>query len=207
MLRVIESWHKLPWIKHFGNFISSEEKKTSGHFEASLSKGEKRITLYLPNLWIATLSNITLDEGAFVKKHEKKKKLLMMGDSITHGFDAYFPSLSYANLIAKKFDFDMTNQAIGGEMFKEASLPESSSLTPDYITVAYGTNDWSWSEKTLEECVENARKYFKKLTSLYKSSKIIYISPLYRGDNKRITSVGDLDTAIQSFSSVAREYG
>lgn len=194
-------------ICHFGETFSKDKIKTTGHFETTLSSGEKRIRLYLPNLFEAKLSNLCLGDGATLKFVEKRGKLLMLGDSITHGFDAYFPSLSYANTIGREFDFDCVNQAIGGEMFRLRILPESSSLSPDYITVAYGTNDWSWSNKTREECVQNARDFFNKLTGLYKNSRIFYISPLYRGDNKRITTVGDFLGAVEEFSKVAREFG
>ena len=194
-------------VSHFGKTLEKDESEYTGHFETSLGKGEKRIRLYFPNLFETRIISMSLDDGSTVRRSEKKKKLLMMGDSITHGYDAYFPSLSYANTVAREFDFDMINQAIGGEMFRTKSLPEKTSLAPDYITVAYGTNDWSWSGKTLEECTNNAKEYFEKLVGLYKKSKIFYISPLYRGDEKRITTLGDFFEAVESFSEVARGFG
>ena len=192
---------------HFGKEVSEEEGFYLGHFEAPLSSGEKRVRLYMPNLFETNIINLELNDGASLRASEHGKSLLMMGDSITHGYDALFPSLSYANIVAREFNFEMINQAIGGEMFKTVSLPEVSTLTPDYITVAYGTNDWSWSEKTLEQCVENAHAYFKKLRGLYPTSRVFYISPLYRGDEGRITTLGDFFGAVEAFAAVAREYG
>ena len=192
---------------HFGKTFEKEESEFTGSFEAKLRKGEKRVRLYFPNLFQAKISSINLDDGCYYRRTKKEKTLLMMGDSITHGYDAYFPSLSYANTVARDFDFDMINQAIGGEMFRTRSLPEKSSLSPDYITIAYGTNDWSWSGKTREECTENARVFFEKLTSLYKNSRIFYISPLYRGDEGRITTVGDFFGAKDAFIEVAKSFG
>jgi lysophospholipase L1-like esterase len=92
-------------------------------------------------------------------------------------------------------------------MFRTRGLPETTSLSPDYITVAYGTNDWSWSGKTLDEITENANAYFTKLTSLYPSAEIFYISPLYRGDEGRITTLGDFFGAVERFSEVAKKFG
>ncbi len=194
-------------IGHTGKICEKEEVSLSGHYETKLSKGEKRIRIYFPNLYEGRISRFCLDEGASVKRSEKRGSILMMGDSITHGYDAYFPSLSYANTVARELDLDMTNQAIGGEMFRTSSLPETTSLTPDYVTVAYGTNDWSWSGKTLSECRDNAISYFEKLEKLYPASRIIYISPLYRGDNSRITSLGSFDEAVGCFTEVARGFG
>ncbi len=194
-------------IGHSGKCFDEGEKEFSGRFESLLSSGEKRIMIYFPNLAEGRISELDLSEVAYAKRSEKKKSLLMMGDSITHGYDAYYPSLSYANTVARELDCETVNQAVGGEMFTVRCLPSVSSLQPDYITVAYGTNDWSWSHKTLEECRENAVEYFKKLRGLYPESEIFYISPLYRADNSRITEVGDLAGAVRCFSAVAESLG
>ncbi len=194
-------------ICHSGKILGEEETELSGRVETALSLGEKRIQIYFPNLHEGRISRLELSAGAYIKRSEKRGRLLMLGDSITHGYDAYFPSLSYANTVATELDFEMTNQAIGGEMFKEKILPDTVSLAPDYITVAYGTNDWSWSGKTREECVKNAELFFGKLKRLYPRARIIYISPLYRGDNERITTVGDYFGAVECFKNVARSFG
>ena len=54
---------------------------------------------------------------------------------------------------------------------------------------------------------EKETLFFKKLRALYPKSKIFYISPLYRGDNKRITTLGDFSGAVKAFSEIAREFG
>ena len=194
-------------IAHFGNAAEEDTSEIVGSFNTELSAGVKRLRLYLPNLFETRISNLSLDGASYVEPVKKEKKLLMMGDSITHGYDAYFPSLSYANTVAREFNFDMINQAIGGAMFRTESLPETSTLTPDYITVAYGTNDWSWSQKSLSECIDCADAYFKKLRVLYRDARIFYITPLYRGDESRITSVGDFHGASSAFAEVAKRYG
>ena len=194
-------------IGHVGKFFEGEEQILEGSYTATLSEGKKRITVYLPNLHDGAVSSIELSSASFFERVKKDKSLLMLGDSITHGYDAYFPSLSYANTVIRELDADGINQAIGGEMFKTDILPEAATISPDYITVAYGTNDWSWSGKTLEECVEKEKAFFAKLKGLYPDAKIFYISPLYRGDNHRITTLGDFKGAVKAFSEVAREYG
>lgn len=194
-------------IAHLGKMLEEGEQEFSGSYSASLSDGRKRIRIYLPNLHEGRISSVCLSDGAYIEPPCNRGTLLMMGDSITHGYDAYFPSLSYANTVIRELDLAGINQAIGGEMFREENLPDKSSFTPDVITVAYGTNDWSWSNKTREECAQNAKRYFSKLRRLYPDARLFYISPLYRGDNGRITTVGDFDGAVKEFSSVAEEFG
>ena len=76
----------------------------------------------------------------------------------------------------------MVNQGIGGYYFNEATIDESIlAYKPDVITVAYGTNDYSRYE-TVEEFVEPAERYIKKLAELFPDTKILGMLPIYRND-------------------------
>ena len=72
-----------------------------------------------------------------------KNRLLAFGDSITQGVDVVHPSLAYAPTLARLMDADSRNKGIGGEVFFPALLEEKEDLDPDFVTVAYGSNDWS----------------------------------------------------------------
>ena len=73
--------------------------------------------------------------------------MIMFGDSITHGYDALNPSFSYANRLADLLNADFVNKGIGGERFFPTLAQLKDDIEPDYITVAYGTNDWAHSPK------------------------------------------------------------
>lgn len=168
-------WEDDIMTHHIGEY-STTPIKTTAHIK--LSQGEKRVRLYLPNIFKMNIGNITLDEGATFRPTEKKRRALILGDSITQGFDAHFPSMSYPNILARDFELDMVNQSIGGEVFLPKSLGTSPLFDADIITVAYGTNDWLGGSPDFDAVEE----YFEKLTALYPKAKKFYISPIWLKD-------------------------
>lgn len=160
---------------------------TSGHAEINFSKGEKRVEIYFPWSKVTFLSNIEI-ECDNISPCVRSRSMICFGDSITHGYDAVYPSLSYTSLLAKELDADMLNKGIGGDIFfpELATLPDK--VTPDIITVAYGTNDWSIC--TREQFNENCKAFFENLTSTYPNSKIFAVTPLWRADFEKETKFG-----------------
>lgn len=116
-----------------------------GEFEKkfSLKKGEKKVSVYFPYTMKATLKELLVDKGAFIEPIKPKYKLLCFGDSITQGYDALYPSNKYTTQLADFLDAEEYNKAIGGEVFFPELVGEKEDFEPDYVTVAYGTNDWS----------------------------------------------------------------
>ena len=168
-------WEDDVMTYHIGAY-STEPMKTTANL--SLSKGEKRVRIYLPNIFKMNISAPILDDGAYFRPAEKKKCALILGDSITQGFDANFPSMSYPNILARDFDLYMVNQSIGGEIFLPESLGTKPLFDADIITVAYGTNDWLGGSPDFEAIEE----YFDKLATLYPRAKKFYISPIWLKD-------------------------
>ncbi len=155
----------------------------NGEFENSfdLGQGTKEVCIHFPWSVSAILNEISLDDGCFVEPVKPKKKFLAFGDSITQGYDALRPSNRYIAILADKLEAEEHNKAIGGERF----FPELASLKddfePDYITVAYGTNDWN-SGMSMEEFSDNCRLFYENLRKNYSDSKIIAITPIWRAD-------------------------
>ncbi len=150
----------------------------SGEF--SLPEGTNEICIYFPWSVQPTLREISLDDRALVEAVRREKKLLAFGDSITQGYDALRPSMRYASRVADSLCAEEINKGIGGEFFAPelASLKES--FKPDYITVAYGTNDWS--KKDEEDFKVRCRSFFETLSLLYPEAEIFAITPIWRGD-------------------------
>lgn len=150
----------------------------------SLGEGEKKVTVYFPWSVSTTVISIELDDGATLIPVTRKLKMLTFGDSITHGYDAKNPSLSYASIVADALDADACNKAIGGEIFRPdlAALPEN--FTPDVITVAYGTNDFSKCSK--DEFDHNSTEFYNTIARLYPTAKIIALAPIYRTDFAKV---------------------
>ena len=122
----------------------------SGEF--SLGEGEKTIRVYFPWPVGIRVEEFCLDDGAMITPVRPTKKLLMYGDSITQGYIAQHPASRYGVKLAEFLDAEEHNRAIGGEVYHAPLMDLEEPIKADYITVAYGTNDWhTVTQKPFEE--------------------------------------------------------
>ena len=154
----------------------------AGRVEKSfeLGKGEKTVTVYLPWNGRLKLESISVDDGAGVEAVKPAKRILVFGDSITQGYDAVRPSNHYAVKLADALGAEMINKAIGGEEFLPALVTAGEDGEFDYITAAYGTNDWSHGSR--EKLLECCRGFYFELSKRFPNSKIFAIGPIWRKD-------------------------
>ena len=172
--------------------------------EFTLGTGQKDVRIYFPWAVEAVLQEITLDDGAIVTPLKRKKKLLCFGDSITQGFDALYSSNKYISQLADALDAEEFNKAIGGEIFFPALAQEKDDFVPDYITVAYGTNDWSaCTEETFRA---NCKAFFTNLVENYPETKIYAITPTWRKDHTLEKPFGAFEKVEQIVRSIAAEF-
>ncbi len=196
--------------KHLGEEVAWIKK---GHISLKVSDyiprdgKAHRITLWLPNLASAKLSNVELDDGASFTPIDYKMKLLCFGDSITQGYDAAFASKSYVNRITSHFDAYTVNQAIGGERFVPEIVLEDTEYRPDVVTVAYGTNDWSGTVKSYFH--PRCEEFFEKAGRTYPEAKKFAILPIWRADAKsgKQKYEGSLDEACEFIAETAQKHG
>lgn len=142
-----------------------------------LPAGEHRVTVFFPGLFSAAIREISLTDGASVAPVRKKRRLLALGDSITQGYDAVFPSLAYPTRLAMATDAALVNQGVGGEVFRPdmlAPLP----YDPDIITVAYGTNDYSGRDP--EKASADAGLFYRRLRDLFPRARVFALTPVWR---------------------------
>lgn len=150
-------------------------------------KKERRVRIFLPFSCTVEIWNFILDDGAHVTptSTEGRLKMLFLGDSITHGYDTHYTSMSYAATVARHFDAVCLNHGVGGYVFKAESLDAELPFTPDVITVAYGTNDWGRYCKDEDAYTAAANGYFDTLCTIYPSAHIFGILPVWRADEER----------------------
>ncbi|MBQ7897980.1 MAG: SGNH/GDSL hydrolase family protein [Clostridia bacterium] len=193
-----------------------------GYFEKTfdLGEGEKKVTLYFPWSVKSEIEEISLDDNSVVIPIKNDKKILMYGDSITQGYDALHPSNKYATRLSKALGYDEYNKGIGAEVFFPPLSKLTQPFTPDLITVAYGTNDWSYIDKSTFD--KNCKEFYENLSENYPRTPIVAITPIWRkeiitetrpfGDFKLVEegireAVKDLKnvTVIRGFDFVPKE--
>ena len=166
-----------------GDTNYSHDEFSLGQFSGSysLGAGNKTVRIVFPWSVVSCLEDLTLKNATFITPVKHSKTVLMYGDSITQGYDSLNPSQSYSLQLARHLDAEAYIKAIGGEVFRPGLSQVAPIHNPDYITVAYGTNDWNIA-KDEETFVENCNGFLEALSQNYPQAKIFVISPIYRTD-------------------------
>ena len=172
-------------LLHHG--VADCRAEAEGSFCVALPEGMHRVQVFFPVLSKVVIASVTLADGATVMPHRCAKRILFHGDSITQGYDAVFPSGSYANLLAQHYDAEILNQAIGGACFDPAVVQPVGAF--DFVVVAYGTNDWS--KKNLADFTADAAAFMARMNLTYGKLPVFVILPIWRADTDRTDTAGD----------------
>ena len=167
-----------------------------------LGEGKKTVCVHLPWSVKTFIEEISIDDNAFIEGIKPKKKLIAFGDSITHGYDALRPSNRYVAKLADMLGAEEFNKAIGGERF----FPELAELTdafvPDYITVAYGTNDWSGIDQ--ETFKNKCKDFYTTISQNYPQAKIFAITPIWRKDMNEYRTFGSFEEVEKNIKNAVK---
>lgn len=173
--------------------------------EVLLGAGDKTVRIVFPWSVASDIVEMTLENATYAEKVAKSKTILMYGDSITHGYDAAFPSNTYAYKIARLLDAEAFVKAIGGECYLARLAQIKNNFTPDYITVAYGTNDWNSRDRETVE--KECTGFLEALVNNYPESKIFVFTPIWRKESDKITKFGAFDDMEKCIKSICDKVG
>lgn len=154
-----------------------------------LGEGMKTVCILFPWSVASSLLSLELDDNAVFCPTKKNCNILMLGDSITQGYDASIPEISYAAQIARSLNAEARNKGIAGEQFFAKLTESGEDFKPDIITVAYGTNDWRHG--TRERFERECRGFFTNLRKNYPDVKIVAVTPLWRVDIENRQEFGE----------------
>jgi len=184
------------------NYTANEFSFSDFSGEFDLGEGTKSVRVVFPWSAAPRLREVSLDGASFVEPIEKSKKMIMYGDSITQGYDAESPSRTYALALSHALDAEAYNKGIGGEIFCPELSAIRGDVNPDYITVAYGTNDWR-NSGSKANFIANASAFYKNLSENYPDAKIFAISPIWRADTESCVGFGDFSEVEEVIKEIA----
>lgn len=173
--------------------------------EMNFKKGEKEITVYFPNLAQVYVSSVEVSDTASVLPASPKSLAVFYGDSITQGYIADMPSLSYPARFARLSDMDFHSFGIGGDIFNTKILQTELDTVPKIVFTAYGTNDWGTYE-TVHALKKAVREYFTLLCEKYKSSTLVYILPVWRADCTADRKMGSFEVLYKTLAETVGEF-
>ncbi len=188
------------------NLAPGEEQKPTIEYgelskEYVLPKGEKVIEIYFPYFRQLSILEVSLSDGADFEPVKREKLMLTYGDSITHGAEAAHPRDRYAGRMCEYLGADEVCKAIGGDFFRPQEAALKDDLTPDYISVAYGTNDWNGNFRTLDIIAANCRQFCENLRQNYPHVPIILITPIWRKDLVSQKLAGDFNALYDALKN------
>lgn len=134
-----------------------------------------RVEIWFPINAAFYIELLELKNATVCKPITHTKKCLFIGDSITQGFACEYPSLTIAASISRALDLELLNQGIGGYSHRRGFL-QRLNFTPDFIIVALGTNDPSWTAPEKRD----VDGFYDDLDALYPDTKTVVITPYYR---------------------------
>lgn len=187
----VDFWDNFSGVELPQEYIKVELPRDRCDNTFALGEGVKTVTVYLPWTFGVAIEAMELDDGAYAKPVKPQKKLLVYGDSITQGYDALRSSNRYAAKLADWLGAEEFNKAIGGEQFFPELAKLRDPIQPDYITVAYGTNDWNRVDAETFE--KNCGEFYANLRKSYPGVKIFAITPIWRKVTEEVKKVGVFD--------------
>ena len=137
---------------------------------------------------------------------EKCRSVIAFGDSITNGSQSEYPSMTYVNQVARMLDAEVYNFGIGGEYFMEEKIIPGTYPSCDFVTVAYGTNDYRI--KNEEYFSHNMPAFFRKVAAEFPEKPIFVILPIWREreEANEVFELGTLQSVRDRVTAEAAKY-
>lgn len=163
--------------------------------DIELGEGEKEVSIYFPWGACTVLQELALDDGSHMDSLVPSKKILVFGDSIAQGYDVLRPSCHHVSKLGLALDAAVYNKALGGAVSFPELAQARESFDPDYILVAYGTNDWR--KIPLDDFLIRYRALLTAVGENYPAAQVFLVTPIWRKDS-------DVTYAAGPFSDIAR---
>lgn len=193
-------------IDSLDNF-SHSDTNLLGTYEKTfaLGNGLTDVCLYFPWSVATVIEELSLEDGASVIPMIPEKKLLVYGDSITHGNTVRYSCNHYIPRLARAMGVQVRNKAIGGTTSFPQMVQAESPYDPDYVLVAYGSNDWDRHEEAF--FAQNYRQMLQTIAENYPRAQVFVISPIWRGDqNTRERRMGPLSTIERNIFAISEDF-
>lgn len=139
------------------------------------------VRIWLPALRGCLLRELLCD-GSFVRPVERRRELLVLGDSIVQGFVSEDPARSWPALLADRLGLDLLNQGVGGQVFQPGSLLGlAGAPDPARIVVAFGAN-YRYEPCEARRVSRDIRSYLLELARLWPQVPTSVLTPLWHDE-------------------------
>lgn len=170
-----------------------------------LGVGEKTVCIHLPWSMSCSISELSLQDGASFVPAVPEKKILFYGDSITQGYDALHPSMTYASRLARALGMAEYNKGVGGAAYCPKLAAVKEEFVPDAVVVAYGSNDWG-AAPTSDFFREQCRQMYGAIRANYPQTPVFAMGPILRHTSNECRGFGAFCKMAKIIEQVAGEF-
>jgi hypothetical protein len=176
--------------KFLGGQIAPMKPELEYRIDRVLPEGENEVTLYTPLQNLIDAIEIGLDEGTSLSGPSSftiEKPILFYGSSITCGFSASRPGLTYPARVCRELDANLINYGFGGNAKGDPEIAEViASLELSCFVMDYDHNTPSLEhlEKTHEPFFNLIRTARPDLPIVLVSSPVLHKNPSFFGKRR-----------------------
>lgn len=190
-------------------------KDSSSYTKLGLDNGDgtkmNHLTIILPvansNNW--KITGLEISDNAIIKKHKTDLNILILGDSITEGYNNHGnPHCTYTFYTKMYFNANVLNQGnSGSQIWADLLDPELADLfDPDVIIIAIGTNDYAGGV-TKSGLKSRMNTYLDKVQSIFPDAQIIGLTPIARLNEEMTEFDSNLKNAAVGLIEAFEEHG
>ena len=151
-----------------------------------LPDGQHLLRLYLPQLPSVGIVALRIDEHASVAPDRRcRARWLAHGSSITHCGHAGGPSETWPALVARQFDYDLTNLGYGGQCHLDQMVARIIRDRPaDLISLCFGINVQGAGSLGPRAFRESAIGFIKTIRDAKPDTPMALMSPIFSFDRE-----------------------
>ncbi len=166
-----------------------------------------KVVVYFPHLLSCVIKS-AVAEGNAKPIAPLPKRYYALGDSITQGMTGENPANTYPAQLSRCLTMEHWNFGVGGICFQEGTLNGMEALpTPDLVTVALGTNDYTLGKtENMSTFLKSCAAYLKKIDALYHTVPTFILLPVWRADEMQSMKRGNLQNIRENIARVAAFY-
>ncbi len=142
----------------------------------------RRVRIWLPCLTGCKLGRIQGD-GSYIDPVPANKALLVLGDSISQGFTALDPALTWPALLADNLGFTLVNQGVGGQVFQPGSVADvAQAVDAAALVVEFGAN-YRFEPCRADSVERDADAFFREVSRAFPSTPTLVVTPLFHTED------------------------
>lgn len=169
-----------------------------------LGSGVKTVRIVFPWSVCLRMESCVLENATVLEPVKKERKLLIYGDSITQGSCCLYPSQTYASLLGEWLEADTINKGVGSEFYYPELAAVKNAASTDFITVAYGCNDWY--HLTREDFTDRCHRFWAAICENYPNAKKFALTPIFYLAQVEPRPFGPLEDVAKIVRSVTAEF-